>query len=69
MIRFKNVTKHYGNNVGLENATLFALKAISSSLVGPSGAGKTTFVRLILNEISTDKGNHCSCPLGYNKTL
>ena len=22
MIEFKNVTKHYGNNVGLENATV-----------------------------------------------
>lgn len=56
MIRFKNVTKHYGSNVGLENASVHIEKGDFVFLVGPSGAGKTTFVRLILREINSDSG-------------
>jgi len=56
MIIFKNVTKNYGKNVGLSNASVHINKGDFVFLVGPSGAGKTTFVRLILHEIVADKG-------------
>lgn len=56
MIVFNNVTKKYGENVGLIDATVHINRGEFVFLVGPSGAGKTTFIRLILKEIDPDKG-------------
>ena len=56
MIVFENVTKMYGNNVGIENVSVHIDKGDFVFLVGPSGAGKSTFIKLILKEICEDKG-------------
>ncbi len=56
MITFTNVTKKYGENIGLENASVNIEKGDFVFLVGPSGAGKSTFIRLILKEINADSG-------------
>ena len=56
MIVFNNVTKKYGENVGLIDATVHINRGEFVFLVGPSGAGKTTFIRLILKEIDPDSG-------------
>ena len=56
MIDFKNVTKNYGGNTGLNNANVHINRGDFVFLVGPSGAGKTTFIRLILKEIEPDSG-------------
>ncbi|MBQ1489959.1 MAG: cell division ATP-binding protein FtsE [Eubacterium sp.] len=56
MIRFTNVTKMYGDNVGLENASVYIEKGDFVFLVGPSGAGKSTFIKLILKELDADSG-------------
>ena len=56
MIRFTNVTKMYGDNVGLENVSGYIKKGDFVFLVGPSGSGKSTFIRLILKEINADSG-------------
>ena len=57
MITFTNVTKMYGDNVGLENASVNIDKGDFVFLVGPSGAGKSTFIKLILKEINAVSGS------------
>ncbi|MCI7327814.1 MULTISPECIES: cell division ATP-binding protein FtsE [Hornefia] len=56
MITFTNVTKMYGENVGLENASVNIENGDFVFLVGPSGAGKSTFIKLILKELDADAG-------------
>ena len=57
MTIFDDVSKNYGSNVGLANASVHINKGDFVFLVGPSGAGKTTFIRLILREIKEDSGH------------
>ena len=57
MIVFDHVTKHYKTNIGLDDVSIRIDRGEFVFLVGPSGAGKTTFVRLMLKEIDADKGN------------
>ena len=45
MIVFNNVTKKFGDNVGLINASVHIKSGDFVFLVGPSGAGKTTFMK------------------------
>ena len=56
MIEFKNVTKSYGDNIGLSDVNIRINDGEFVFLVGPSGAGKSTFIKLILKEIDPDKG-------------
>jgi cell division transport system ATP-binding protein len=46
----------YGENVGLENASVNIENGDFVFLVGPSGAGKSTFIKLILKELDADAG-------------
>jgi cell division transport system ATP-binding protein len=57
MIEYKNVTKTYGENIGLEDVSVCIEKGDFVFLVGPSGAGKSTFIKLLLREIKADKGD------------
>ena len=56
MIRFEKVTKRYGNNIALRNLNLHIEKGEFVFLVGPSGAGKPTFIKLLSHETVPDEG-------------
>ena len=46
----------YGSNVGVENIDIHIDKGEFVFLVGPRGAGKSTFIKLMLKEIEADEG-------------
>lgn len=57
MIRIKKVSKYFGKKMVLEDITFEIKKSEIFCLLGPSGAGKTTLIRLIMGAIVSDKGN------------
>ena len=66
MIRVKNLSKSYNNQLVLDNVSIDIKKGDFISIVGPSGAGKTTFLNIIGTIDSYDKNKNTS--LLFNKT-
>lgn len=56
MIEFRNVSKHYGPQDVLLNASFQIAPGDHIGLVGPNGAGKSTVFGLITGDISLDGG-------------
>ncbi|MHB8294425.1 MAG: cell division ATP-binding protein FtsE [Acidimicrobiales bacterium] len=57
MIRLENVTKTYkGSTVALSDCSIDIQKGEFVFLVGPTGSGKTTLVKLLMREESPDSG-------------
>jgi cell division transport system ATP-binding protein len=58
MIRFEHVTKHYSDrDRSIDDINLSIAAGEFVSVVGHSGAGKTTLIRLLLGEIKPTSGN------------
>ena len=56
MLSFKSVSKSFGDIKALKNASFEVKKGEFIFITGPSGAGKTTILRLILREYLPDNG-------------
>lgn len=56
MVKFNKVTKTYGEVCALRDVSFEVKDGEFVFLMGPSGAGKTTILKLILAEISADSG-------------
>ena len=56
MIQVKNVSKSYGNKIILDNVSLDIEKGQIYGLIGPSGAGKTTLVKMMVGMEKIDEG-------------
>ncbi|MHA2251237.1 MAG: ABC transporter ATP-binding protein [Candidatus Kariarchaeaceae archaeon] len=57
IILIENLTKYYGDQVGIENLTLTINKGEIFGFLGQNGAGKTTTIRCILNILIPDSGS------------
>lgn len=47
IIRFENVSKHFGSNVAVDNVSFEVREGEFFALLGPSGCGKTTLLRML----------------------
>ncbi len=56
MIRFDNVSKHFGSGAALSDVNLVIDKGQFVFLIGPSGAGKTTLLRLVIRDLLPTTG-------------
>jgi ATP-binding cassette subfamily F protein 3 len=68
MVRFMQVSKHYGAQEVLTNVSCDILKGRKIGLIGPNGAGKTTLVRLLVGEEEPSSGKVATMPgarIGY----
>lgn len=56
MISFNKVTKKFGSVIALEDVSFEVKDGEFVFITGPSGAGKTTVLKLILGELTPDSG-------------
>ncbi|MEA3127435.1 MAG: NitT/TauT family transport system ATP-binding protein, partial [Caballeronia sp.] len=56
MIEVRNVWKKYGDQVVLERLNLSIAEGEFCSMVGASGCGKSTFLRLLLGQEKATRG-------------
>ena len=56
MLDFRNISVRYGFQDVLTDVTFRVNKGERVGVVGPNGSGKSTLFRIILGELSTDKG-------------
>jgi len=56
LIEFQHVTKTYGDKIALNDASLNINDGEFVFIVGPTGAGKSTFIKLLSKELEPDEG-------------
>ncbi len=57
VLSFRDVWVEYGDHVVLEKVNLEVAKGAFVSIVGPSGAGQSTFLRLALGQEAPSRGS------------
>jgi len=58
MISMNKVVKTFGTQTVLSEVTFEAGKQEIFGLLGPSGAGKTTIINILTNQVTADSGSH-----------
>ena len=58
MIKMDNIVKRFGEQTVLSDVTFEAKEQEIFGLLGPSGAGKTTIINILTNQLDADSGNH-----------
>jgi len=58
MISMNKVVKHFGEQTVLSDVTFEASEREIFGLLGPSGAGKTTIINILTNQLDSDSGSH-----------
>ncbi len=56
MLSFKNVTKKFGKVAAVSDVNFEVGKGEFVFLMGPSGAGKTTLIKMVMAEVQPDEG-------------
>ena len=56
MLHITDISKSFGSQTLLDEASLHIKPGMRVGLIGPNGAGKTTLLRLIVGEMSLDGG-------------
>ena len=56
LVYFKNISKNYKGNLVLDNVTFEIERGEFVSLVGRSGVGKTTLLKILMHEEKPTKG-------------
>ena len=56
MLDFRGISVHYGHQDVLADVTFRVNKGDRVGVVGPNGSGKSTLFKIVLGEMSTDKG-------------
>ncbi len=56
MIKFKNITKKYGNYLALDDVSFSIKKGKVTALLGPNGAGKTTSMKILTGFLESSSG-------------
>jgi ABC-2 type transport system ATP-binding protein len=58
MIQMNHIVKRFGNQTVLTDVTFTVKKKEIFGLLGPSGAGKTTIINILTNQLDGDGGSH-----------
>jgi ABC-2 type transport system ATP-binding protein len=58
MIGMKNIVKRFGGQTVLSGVTFAVKEREIFGLLGPSGAGKTTIINILTNQLPADGGTH-----------